>query len=407
MIKYINIPLGIVAFSPQRKFGPGLVMLGSVGASLLGTGATIASQAATNSSNKRFAADESEKARQWEAEQWQNRFEQQSDFAYDYSRFQNKQAYDTWLGQQQYNSPAYQAQRMLQAGFNPAAISASPTYGSTGLSPAPASPPSPSVATPPPLMSQAQNPVAVSDIGTFIKDVASATKDNTMLRPMVENLLADTENKHLLNSYQRIENNLKAQKAPAEIQKAFQDVARIKTEIALMKSNKDLYDEQRITELYKQSELAERTVLNYAHARNFDVSTMNLLLEYENFDTLFNKRIQVMNSEINRNQGAAAAGYGAAAESNARATTENALRGLNITLKAGEIENQAAMIESIKQGTESQILNSIWMLLDGHNHSALGTIMSQIKRSRPSLVNQCLEIMRARGVKNPEKYISE
>ena len=72
MITYLNIPLGIVAFSPLRKCGPGLVMLGSIGASLLGTGATIASQAATNSSNKRFAQSESEKAREWETEQWQN-----------------------------------------------------------------------------------------------------------------------------------------------------------------------------------------------------------------------------------------------------------------------------------------------------------------------------------------------
>lgn len=407
MIKYFNVPLGIVAFSPQRKCGPGLVMLGSIGASLLGTGATIASQAAINSSNKRFAETESDKAREWEAEQWQNRFEQQSDFAYDYSRFQNEQALNTWLRQEQYNSPAAQSQRMLAAGFNPAAISASPTFGSTGLSPAPSSSPSPSVTAPQPLMSQGVNPVGVSDIGNFIKDVSSAAKDNATLKPMVDNILADTENKNLINSYQRIENNLKAQKAPAEIQQAFQDVMKGKVEIAMMTSNKELYDEQRITEIYKQQELAERTILNYAQSKKFDAETMNVLLEFENFNTLFDKRIEVMNSEINRNKGAAAAGYGAAAESNARATTENALRGLNITLKAGEIENQAAMIESIQQGTETQIINTIWMLLDGNNHSALGTIMSQIKRSRPSLVNQCLEIMRARGVKNPEKYISD
>ena len=294
MITYLNIPLGIVAFSPLRKCGPGLVMLGSIGASLLGTGATIASQAATNSSNKRFAQSESEKAREWETEQWQNRFEKQSDFAYDYSRFQNKQAYDTWLGQQQYNSPAYQAQRMLQAGFNPAAVSASPTFGSSGLSPAPASSPSPAVATPPPLMSSGLNPVGVSDIGNFIKDVASAAKDNATLKPMVDNILADTENKNLINSYQRIENNLKAQKAPAEIQKAFQDVMKGKVEISMMTSNKNLYDEQRVTEIFKQQELSERTILNYAQSRKFDAETMNILLEYENFNTLFDKRIKIL-----------------------------------------------------------------------------------------------------------------
>lgn len=187
----------LFSFGCQRKCGAEILAPIALGLGAFGTMASaVAAEDATdtnineNEKNRRFNSSEAQKARDWqsdelqksrdfESSQWLSRFGLESEQQMKMAEYTNQLAMQSWYEQQEFNTPAMQVQRMREAGFNPAAIGGQAIYGAGGLSPAPASSPSPSVVSPSPSGSPSasvglSNPVTangaefVGAIGSFI-----------------------------------------------------------------------------------------------------------------------------------------------------------------------------------------------------------------------------------------------
>lgn len=161
--------------------------------------------AAENEKARQFSSDEAQKQRDFERDEWLNRFDRESSEYYRQQSFSNKEAYEYWLKQQEYNSPANMATRLHEAGLNASAALNAQQFGGTGLQAAPTSVPQPSspagasASAPAPLGATAphvdfSNPGAIADIGKFLKDVSDAASSNVQLQPLVKKISAEADN---------------------------------------------------------------------------------------------------------------------------------------------------------------------------------------------------------------------
>ena len=376
-------------FGISCKCGPAIIASGIMGASSIVSGilgsesadSQMDAQIAEAEKNRQFNREEAQKNRDWQAEQadiarnwqsdewtrqfgasnleWRNRFYKENAQWFKQQQYQQQLAYNYWMKQQQFNTPAMQVQRGIEAGINPAA-SLGTAYGSTGLSAAPTSVASPSVSVPstpssplpsgsPASVSNSPN-IGVSKADAFqkmasgfsdiisaitkgSKDVADTKTANALRDSVVRAAVEDVTNKQLLNEWQQLENGFQAQAIPKRLEKLGNEARNLLASAMLAQTEEELKQCQIVSEQFRQNILdkedkykAQDLIIITATAANIDraIKLKNDLL------------IQQANTEKSKQQ----ENYAASFKLRAEGTTENQLRPLRE--KSLELSNDIA-----------------------------------------------------------------
>ena len=264
--------------------------------------------------NRNWQAEQADIARNWQSDEWtrqfgstnqewQRRFAQESAQWYKQQQYQQNLAYNYWMKQQVYNSPAQQIQRGIEAGINPAASLGS-AYGSTGLSAAPTSVASPAVSAP--VTPSTSIPsgdsasigntanVAVSKADAFSKmasgfsdiisaitkgskDVADAKTANALRDSIVKAAAEDVINKQLLNEWQQLDNGFQSKAIPMRLEKLANEARHLLAAATLAKTEEELMQCKIVSEQFRQSILdkedkykAQDLIIITATASNID-----------------------------------------------------------------------------------------------------------------------------------------
>lgn len=219
-------------------------------------------QSDENQKNRDFDSNEAEKSRNWSSDEWTRQFgmqkdewtrqfEMQKDEWYNQMKAQYGAQWDQYVKQAEYNSPAAQVHRMQQAGLNPSAVlsqgagglvSAMNATGGVGSPSAPA-PSAPSGGSVAPSQATAtgmgspqtfdvgkfQNPM--EGFGSLIRDLTEASKTNKMLEPMLQNVIADTQEKlakagleEVMKEGQSLGNWIASKTKDVKVQRAYADL---------------------------------------------------------------------------------------------------------------------------------------------------------------------------------------
>ena len=317
----------------------------SVASGLLGTLLQNDLNARENQKNRDFNSFEAEKQRKWQSDEWSRQFEAQRSEWYNQLSAQQDAQYQQFLREAEYNSPQNQVARLAQAGLNPSAVLGQ--NGSTGLVSAATgnvhSSPSPSVPTggtvsgasasassPIPM----QNPLqGLETVGSFMRDVAQATKDTTLLEPMVRLMVSQIYGQDLQNSLLETENFIKQANLPASIGKAYAEYEAALMDVTLKKS---------IDENYKADTLVKKAeeLLKKAQAKCSDEQFKVLEFQVQH-------QLETWQADMKVKSSQAASNYGSAAYTNAMAASENAIR--EFKTKNAELLNdyQAFVNESV------------------------------------------------------------
>lgn len=303
-------------YSPRSKCGAEALIgaglgLGSSIFNGISTSSTNASNrkwtSVENEKNRQFNSRESQKQRDWAHDEWLSQFNKQSQEWYNQQATLQEQQWQNFLRQADYNSPRNQVSRMADAGFNP---SAAFSQGSSGLVSAAtgniANVPSPSVPTGGTVSGNAASASPVSplnapapqvdlgSLGSFLANAGKAYNENKKLRPEIDsmlaniqNVIADTANKELLNIAQTMENDILEQTKNAKVQKSWQDL-----KLAFVETNLKM----------AQGELVQAQTLHEYVNKYLDECKANLTVEQYMQACIYTANMQkILDSEINLN----------------------------------------------------------------------------------------------------------
>lgn len=297
-------------YVPLRKCG----IAADVGAAMITGGTSVVSglfgldsadsqleaQVSEAEKNRQFNREEAEKNRQWQSDQattardwqssewnrqfydtnqeWNRRFNKESEQWYQQQDYSNRQSYNYWLKQQDYNSLANQVSRAQQAGINPAAALGQ-TFGGTGLQAAPVSVPSPSVSAPAtpssPLPSSAAASIGntanigVSKADAFnkmasgfssiitsltkgSKDIADTKYMNGIRDTLIQSAAEDLTNKQLMNTWQEMENAFQKGAIPKRLEKLTNEARLLLANASLAQTEEELKQSLIVSEQFKQ-----------------------------------------------------------------------------------------------------------------------------------------------------------
>ena len=295
---------------------------------------------AENEKNRKFNAEQAALQRQWATDEWQRQFNQQTEQWYKQADYSQEQAYNYWLQQQEYNSPANQVSRLMKAGLNPAHVVGDSTFGSTGLSPASTSVPSPSVPSGSSASVSTSNPVnatsgadafsriasGASDIVRAItsgdKDSATAQRTKQLMGVELELLLTDRTNKELMNDYQSVYNSFFKQKMPTELKKLSGEMELTYLKAACARSEDDLIQLKSVTEQMQQS------ILDLTGKVKNEELTQAIFVS-NNLQKNLDAKLALMRSQQSNNYASASAQRALAALNNANAESVSFWNGLN------------------------------------------------------------------------------
>lgn len=225
----------------------------TAGTGLLGSLLQNAANRSENQKNRDFNSTEAEKQRQFQKDEWSRQFDLQRDEWYNQLYAQQNAQYQQFLREAEYNSPANQAKRLSEAGLNPSALLGG--QGSSGLVSAATgnvhSAPAPSVPSGGPVSGASasapspipmQNPLGgLESVGSFLRDVAQATKDKTLLEPMVRMMTSQIYGQDLQNSLLETEIFIKQANLPSTIGKAYAEFQNELMDVTLKQSIDENY----------------------------------------------------------------------------------------------------------------------------------------------------------------------
>lgn len=252
---------------PQRKCGAEVIAASILaGGSLLSGISNYATQSANQSMLLGASAEENAKQRQFAAQQasianqrnmqnWATQFEAQKQAANE--MFDKANAY---------NTPQAVVQRLMEAGFNPAAYFSG--AGQSGLSvpslSAPSSSPGSAVPGSSGNMAFSINPIgldftkAFEGISSAYEKFASAADKSSSARRTTQLLGAELKlymekanNVELLNTFQSLENSFQSMNLSNRAEKALQDTLLTASQVLYTKSNAAYLDEQTLTQKFK------------------------------------------------------------------------------------------------------------------------------------------------------------
>lgn len=411
--------------------GTGVLAALGIGSTLLGTGASIASQVRSNSYQAHLASEmqgeamafnreeaqkqrdwqhnESEIARGWQSDEWSrqfglqnqewfNRYQLQNKEWYNQQRYANNLALQQWYKQQEYNSPAATIQRGMEAGVNPAA-SLGFNFGSTGLSGAPTGVGSPSVSAPSPMpsdigvgsqgsvgtgsLANIKNPAdaissMIGSIGTFVKDLSSAglnksqsNEISTLLAQKLRGLYLDNENKEFNNKILEVDAFIKENIKDAEVGKAWDEWVKLGADI--------MYTNQ-LTDTSKQQEFFYKYESLLSKAKEKLTSQ-----QYLQLCVTFDSVIELYRQQINTEKAKQSEMYAQSFKLRAEGTTENELRPLRKLL----VDFQQQTQEEIRRGArlDNLIKSTTWVdqaniIIEKAEQSRIITRQESVKLSR-------------------------
>lgn len=291
---------------------------------------------AENAKNRKFNAEQADLQRKWASDEWNRQFNRQTDLWYKQADYSQEQAYNYWMQQQEYNSPANQVSMLMDAGLNPAHAIGNTTFGSTGLSPASTSVPSPSVPSGSSASISTGNPVnatsgadafsriaaGASDIVKAItsgdKDSAAAKRTKQLMGVELELLLTDKANKDLMNDYQQVYNAFFKQKMPTELKKLSGEMELTYLKAACARSEDDLIQLKSVTEQMQQN------LLDLTGKIKSEELTQAIFVS-NNLQKNLDAKLAVMRSQEEENRANAF-------KARAEGTTENQLRDVRDSL---------------------------------------------------------------------------
>jgi len=271
-----------------------------------------------------FQSSENEKARDWQAEQWQKQFDLTN----------------------AYNTPEAQAERLRQAGINPL-VAFEGTQSSSGSAPAIATPSTSHTASPVPdysgvLTSGYNNLRSLTDTLKTLSDTRGQHIENSRLGNKIdteiEETLARIDNEKAKTEYQKLVTQLEtvfgAAMRSKELQKLQSELYRNIADSQLAISQGKYYDASALTQSYEQ-------LLKYCQAHKLDKESEMIELQMQWY-------VPQVQSEIARNRGQAAAGFGSAEESHEQAedirqTRADRLRILAATAELDEVQANVAV----------------------------------------------------------------
>lgn len=311
----------------------------SIGAALITGGAGIVSGLMTNDSNAdmndanlRFSAQQADLQRRFQKDEWTRQFQLQRDEWYKQLNAQSDQQWLNFMRQANYNSPVEQSKRLAQAGLNPSALLGG--QGSSGLVSAATgninAAPSPSVpsggavsgaAASAPSMIPMKNPLdgSLTAIGSFIRDIAEADKNNKTVQPFVELLGQQVISQKLQNEWQIFENEILDKTKDVQVRQAFRNLKLTGVEISLKRA---LTGEADSSALLKDAEKA----LTLAKKQCTDKEYESLSFAVEHLLETWTTQQELFKSQTLSNKASASASYASAAYTGALTQTENEFR---------------------------------------------------------------------------------
>ena len=310
-----------------------------VGAAMVTGGAGIVSGLMTNQSNAdlnsqnlRFSAQEAEKQRQFQKDEWTRQFQLQRDEWYKQLNAQSEQQWLNFMRQANYNSPVEQSKRLAQAGLNPSALLGG--QGSSGLvsaatgninaAPSPSVPSGGSVsgaAASVPSMIPMKNPLdgSLSSIGSFIRDIAEANKNDKTVQPFVELLGQQVIGQKLQNDWQTFENDILSKTKDVKVRQAFRNLKLTGVEIALKQA---LTGEADSSAALKSAETALAIAKEKCSQQEYEQLAFAVTHLMETWTT----QQELFKSQTKSNYASASASYASAAYTGALTESENAFR---------------------------------------------------------------------------------
>lgn len=333
----------------------------TAGTGLLGSILQNAANASENQKNRDFNSSEADKQRNFQRDEWTRQFELQRDEWYNQLYEQQNAAYRQFLREAEYNSPKNQVARLAQAGLNPSAVLGG--QGSSGLVSAATgnvhSAPSPSVpsggsvsgaSASAPSAIPMQNPLGgLESIGSFLRDAAQATKDKTLLEPMVRMMTSQIYGQDLQNSLLETENFIKRANMPASIGKAYAEYQNELMDVTLKQS---------IDENYKADTLVKKAeeLLKQAQKKCSDEEFKVLQFQVTHQLETWQADMDVKRSEKTKNVASANQSNSQALYNKAITTTEDQMR----EFKVSNEESLAAInFENAKVAKNEREINDL------------------------------------------------
>lgn len=186
------------------------------------------------------ASSQNAKQRDWASQEWTRQFNMEKASQIAQYKTQLADYRDEWTRQfnmqNEYNSPAAQAQRLREAGFNPAIMMANGA-SSTSVPVSAAMPQSPSVPQPGTPNAGNFNPQysafadSIKAVGSLFKDLAEAKKNGAQtteieqtLSHKVNLLVAQINGTELDNCIKQLDKDFMSKSMPVRIKKAYQDL---------------------------------------------------------------------------------------------------------------------------------------------------------------------------------------
>lgn len=360
-----------------------------------------------NQKNRDFNREEAQKTRDWQTSE---REATQGWESSEYDR-RNELQYQTWLKQNEYNSPKNQMHRLSAAGLNPAAMLGS-TAGTglidssqiapavSGVSAPGSAPASVSTANPAASLNPAQGfQSVVGGVADLVKSFASASKDssearlnNETLQYKIAQYMLDNTNKKLLNDYQALHNYFYEQKQPQEIKKLGAEIDKITTDIFVAKLTGDKIEEETITERFKQA------LLGIQHDLTGEQYKQAVIYTGVYKDSLLAQiglwKAQTYNqSEMGRLAGE-------------QATTEHQFRDVKAAILDLDYDTASEALNKLKGETAGQMIDNIRKLFGMDRSNIADTFVNLVIRSGAENRETFLKYLKDNGV-DVDKYFKE
>lgn len=326
---------GSCPFVPNKCCG----IEATLGAALVTGGAGIVSGLMTNeansdlnSSNLRFSAEQADIQRKFQKDEWTRQFQLQRDEWYKQLNAQSDQQWLNFMRQAEYNSPVEQSKRLAKAGLNPSALLGG--QGSSGLvsaatgninaAPSPSVPSGGSVSgavASAPSMIPLKNPLdgSLTAIGSFVRDIAEADKNNKTIEPFVALLGQQVIGQKLQNEWQTFENDILDKTKDVQVRQAFRNLKLTGVEISLKQALTGDADSSR---LLKDAEKA----LTLAKKNCTDKEYEQLSFAVTHLLETWTTQQELFKSQTLSNRASASASYASAAYTGALTTSENEFR---------------------------------------------------------------------------------
>lgn len=319
-MKYLEFDIGNVYKSKKCGKDPitgPLIAGASVFGSILGLEESNDAQETNireNEKNRQFNREEAQKNRDWQTA------EREASQGYQSAEWdrRNEVEFQTWLRQNEYNSPKNQVQRLMQAGYNPSAMTGASAEGlidSSTLQPsvtpvtAPSGSPA-SVSTPNPVNAvQGSQSIGtlLSSVGSLISDTARAGRDSAEARQLNETLTSIVQEYaqkiRLLgfeNDLKEIEKYRQSATLPASVAKAFGELDKLQADIIVSRMTGNKVEAEVYTEKMRKVLLDQ----------DFDLKDQ----EIQKGLIFLDKYREMLDSQINESKSRAAYNYAGAYE---------------------------------------------------------------------------------------------